>query len=317
MRKSLKVVAAVAVAGLLLPAPKAHAVSKEIIQLQVQVQALQNAVQHLQQTDAEQMGAIQNIVQQTSNTVIQMNQTISALQNQLQAQQQSGGGAIQQVSTQIQSLNDSVDELRTRIEKLSHQMDQVESQLQNVQQPAAAPGSAANPNGPSAGQGQGQGQTAPADSGNGAPQPQAAMQQPAFPPIRQLYQVAFSDYEGGRYKLAASEFGDVVKDYPLDDLSGRAQFYIGEANYHLHNYRAAIKAYEAVLQNFAGNSKAPASRLHKAYAELALGEHEAGVRDLKALIARYPQTPEASQARVRLHGLGISGRHHSSASRGM
>jgi len=110
MRKSLKVLAAVAVAGLLLPAPKAHAVSKEIIQLQVQVQALQNAVQHLQQTDAEQMGAIQNIVQQTSNTVIQMNQTISALQNQLQAQQQSGGGAIQQVSTQIQSLNDSVDE---------------------------------------------------------------------------------------------------------------------------------------------------------------------------------------------------------------
>jgi TolA-binding protein len=313
MRNSLKVLAAVAVAGLLLPAPKAHAVSKEIIQLQVQVQALQNAVQHLQQTDAEQMGAIQNIVQQTSNTVIQMNQTISALQNQLQAQQQSGGGAIQQVSTQIQSLNDSVDELRTRIEKLSHQMDQVESQLQNVQQPAATPGSATSPNS----QTDGQGQTAPADSGNGAPQPQAAMQQPAFPPIQQLYQVALSDYEGARYKLAASEFGDVVKDYPLDELSGSAQFYIGEANYHLHNYHAAIKAYEAVLQNFAGNPKAPASRLHKAYAELALGEHEAGVHDLKALIARYPQTPEASQARVRLRGLAIRSRRHSSASRGM
>jgi len=314
MRKSLKVLAAVAVAGLLLPAPKAHAVSKEIIQLQVQVQALQNAVQHLQQTDAEQMGAIQNIVQQTSNTVIQMNQTISALQNQLQAQQQSGGGAVQQVSTQIQSLNDSVDELRTRIEKLSHQMDQVESQLQNVQQPAAAPGSGASPDGQAAGQGQ----AAPGtDSGNATPQPQAAMQQPAFPPIKQLYQVALSDYEGGRYKLAASEFGDVVKDYPLDELSGSAQFYIGESNYRLHKYHDAIKAYENVLQNFAGNSKAPASRLHKAYAELALGERESGVHDLKALIARYPQTPEASQARVRLHGLGISSRRHSSASRGM
>jgi tol-pal system protein YbgF len=312
MRKSLKVLAAVAVAGLLLPAPKAHAVSKEIIQLQVQVQALQNAVQHLQQTDAEQMGAIQNIVQQTSNTVLQMNQTISALQNQLQAQQQSGGGAIQQVSTQIQSLNDSVDELRTRIEKLSHQLDQVQSQLQNVQQPAAA-----SPDGQAPGQGQAQGQPAPgADSGNAAPQPQAAMQ-PAFPPIKQLYQVALSDYEGGRYKLAAGEFGDVVKDYPLDELSGSAEFYIGEANYRLHKYHDAIKAYENVLQNFAGNSKAPASRLHKAYAELALGERESGVHDLKALIARYPQTPEASQARVRLHGLGISSRRHSSASRGM
>jgi tol-pal system protein YbgF len=314
MRKSLKVLAVMAVAGLLLPAPKAHAVSKEIIQLQVQVQALQNAVQHLQQTGAEQMGAIQNIVQQTSNTVIQMNQTISALQNQLQAQQQSGGGEIQQVSTQIQSLNDSVDELRTRIEKLSHQMDQVQSQLQNVQTPAASPSGSSSPEGQSAGQGQ----TAPAaDSSNGAPQPQAAMQQPAFPPIKQLYQVALSDYEGGRYKLAASEFGDVVKDYPLDELSGSAQFYIGEANYRLHKYHDAIQAYKSVLENYAGNSKAPASRLHKAFAELALGERQSGVRDLKALIARYPQTPEASQARVRLHGLGVSARHHASASRGM
>ncbi len=315
MRKSLKVLAAVAAAGFLFPAPKAHAVSKEIIQLQVQVQALQNAVQHLQQTDAEQLGAIQNIVQQTSNSVIQMNQTMTALQNQLQAQQQSGGGQIQQVSTQIQSLNDSVDELRTRIEKLSSQMQQVQSQLQNIQTPPAAQSGQ-----PGAGdQGTPQGQNSPNGpaADNGAPQPQAAAQQPAFPPIKQLYQVALSDYEGGRYQLAAGEFGDVVKDYPLDELSGSAEFYIGEANYRLHKYHDAIQAYENVLQNYAGNPKAPASRLHKAYAELALGERESGVHDLRALIARYPQTPEADQARVRLHGLGISSRHHTAASRGV
>lgn len=317
MRKNLKVLAVVAAIGFLFPAPKAHAVSKEIIQLQVQVQALQNAVQHLQQTDAEQLGAIQNIVQQTSNTVLQMHQTISGLQNQLQAQEQSGGGQIQQVSTQIQSLNDSVDELRTTIHKLSSQMQQVQSQLQNIQSPPATSPQNGQPGQPAQGsQPASQGQGSPdngAPATDSTPQPQAAVQRPAYPPIKQLYQVAFSDYEGGRYQLAASEFADVIQDYPLDELSGSAQFYIGEANYRQHKYHDAIKAYDAVLQNFAGSPKAPASRLHKAYAELAIGERTSGIHDLRALIARYPQTPEADQARVRLSGLG---EHHSSNSRG-
>ena len=112
-----------------------------------------------------------------------------------------------------------------------------------------------------------------------------------------------SDYNAGRYDLSAGEFADVVKDYPYDQLSGHAQFYVGESYYREQKYQKAIQAYEQVLSQYPGSDKAPAARLHKAYAELALGQRAAGIQDLKALIGRFPQTPEAAQGRLRLNGL--------------
>ncbi len=58
-------------------------------------------------------------------------------------------------------------------------------------------------------------------------------------------------------------------------------------------------------QQFPGNVKAPAAQLRKGEAELAIDQRENGIRDLRALIARYPQTPEAAQARSRLNGMGV------------
>lgn len=345
MRKSLRFVAIAIAFGLFVPAPRAHAVSKEIIQLQVQVQALQNAVQQLQQQQAAQLGMIQHMLQQNTDTVQQINKTIGTLENQVQAQVQSGGGKIDQVSTQMQNLNNSVDDLQTKIEKLSHQMQAVQSEMRIMQ---AAP--AANGNGPSGPQGSngagsasqpgnggqggspqamngtasqpetgsGVGSSSDTGSGGGAQTASNAAQgqgaapsgkpsgRQTYPPIHQLYQVALSDYNAGRYDLAAGEFADVVKDYPYDQLSGQAQFYEGEAYYREKKYKKAIQAYEQVLSAYPGNGKAPAARLHKAYAELALGQRSAGIRDLKDLIGRFPQSPEAAQGRLRLNGLVAS-----------
>ena len=55
---------------------------------------------------------------------------------------------------------------------------------------------------------------------------------------------------------------DVVRYYPLDDLSGSAQYYLGEIAYQQKNYADAIKFYNSVLTGFAGNAKAPAAQLH-------------------------------------------------------
>ena len=123
--------------------------------------------------------------------------------------------------------------------------------------------------------------------------------------MAELYQGAVRDYNSARYDLAAGEFGDVLKYYPNDDLAGNAQFYLGEIAYRQGKYSDAIKAYNVVLQQFAGNPKAPAAALRKGEAELSLDQRENGIRDLRALIARYPQTPEASQARSRLNGMGV------------
>lgn len=296
MRKTLVLSSLVALL-VLCSAPRAHAVSKEMVQLQTQVQQLQDALQHLQDSQNQQLSVMQHVIQQISDSVNHMNGTVTTLQNQLQSQTEAGGGKIDQLSTQMQGINDSVDELRSRIDKLNTQLQTIQSQLQNINtqqqaQPGQQPGQTGQPGQP--GQPGGEPQQQPA----GPPQAQA-------PPVQQLYQGALADYNAGRYDLASSEFGDVLKYYPQDDLAGNAQFYLGEIAYRQHKYPDAIKAYETVVQQFPGGTKAPVAQLRKAEAELAVSQRDAGIRDLRGLIARYPQTPEAAQARSRLNGMGV------------
>ncbi len=277
---------------ILCAAPPAHAVNKEMVQLQTQVQQLQDALQHLQETQDQQLSVMQHVIQQINESVSKMSATVSTLQQQVQTTNESGGGKIDQMSTQMQSINDSVDALRTRIDKLSAEVQAVQSQLSNITTQAAVQQQGGQPGGQ------------PGAEPNGQPaQPQA--QQPQAPPVNDLYQGALRDYNSARYDLAAGEFGDVLKYYPNDDLAGNAQFYLGEIAKRQGKYADAIKAYSAVLEQFAGNPKAPAAALHKGEAELSLDQRENGIRDLRALIARYPQTPEASQARSRLNGMGV------------
>jgi TolA-binding protein len=91
----------------------------------------------------------------------------------------------------------------------------------------------------------------------------------------------------------------------MDDLAGSAQFYLGEIAYRQQNFPEAVKAYNAVLEGFSGNSKAPAAQLHKGLALLQLNKKDAAVHELRLLIQRHPQTPEAAQARSKLNAMGV------------
>jgi tol-pal system protein YbgF len=283
MRKNL-IAASVAFALIFMgPAKPALAASKEIIQLQTQVQQLQDMLQHLQQSNDERMGVLQHLVEQTADNVNRMAQTVNTLQQQLQAQNDAGG-KLDQVSSQVQGVHDSVDELRARIAKMDKALQDIQSQLQNVNTQPATQGAAAQP-------GQAPAPVAPA--------------QPQAPPVQDLYQSALRDYTSARYDVAVGEFGDVVKYYPQDDLAGNAQFYLGEIAYRKGDYPTAIKYYDAVLEQFPGSPKAPAAQLRKGQAELDSNQRDAGIRDLRSLIQRYPDTPEAAQARSKLNGMGV------------
>ncbi len=67
-----------------------------------------------------------------------------------------------------------------------------------------------------------------------------------------------------------------------------------------------MKDYDKVLEEYPGGTKAASAQLKKGYALLELGQREAGVRELNSLIARYPRSIEASQARDRLKRLGVT-----------
>jgi type I site-specific restriction endonuclease len=112
------------------PAP-AHATSKEIIELQTQVQQLLDMVQRMQSTLDTRFGVLQNLAQQTADNATQMTAAVNALQQKINVQNEATNGKLDITSGQVQSLNDSVDELKSRIAKLDKTIQDMQAQLQN------------------------------------------------------------------------------------------------------------------------------------------------------------------------------------------
>ena len=286
IRKTLRnrLLAGAVFALLLAGAPaQAHAASKEIIELQTQVQQLIDMVQRLQSTLDTRLGVVQHLAEQTADDANRVTATVNALQKQLNAQTDTAGGKIDTVSGQVQSLNDSVDELKSRIAKLDKSIQDMQAQAQNAQAPP-------------------QQSTAAAD---GAQPAGAAPMGNQAPPLKETFQAGVRDYNAAKFEVATGEFQDVLHYYPLDDLAGSAQFYLGEIAYRQQNYADAVKSYNAVIEGFPGSSKAPAAQLRKGLSLLQINKKDAGVHELRLLIQRHPQTPEAQQARTKLNSLGV------------
>ncbi len=288
----------------------AHAVSKEMIQLQTQVQQLQEAVARLQQSNDERMGVLKDLVQQTADSVNRMSLSVGNLQQHITTQQEAAGAKSDQLSGQVQSLNDSLDELKARMARMDKALQNIEGQQQST--------NAALQNLPSTGPPPA---TGPAATGNNGPTDMASSQGPA-PVTRaprgapaasgasgassdELYRSALGDYMAGKYPVAASEFADIIQQFPDDNLSGNAYFYLGEINNKTGKPAIAIKDYDRLLEHYPDNAKIPAAHLHKADALVAMKQNDAGVRELRSLIQRFPNSPESAQARSRLNALGV------------
>jgi tol-pal system protein YbgF len=253
----------------------AWGVSKEMIQLQTQVQNLQDRMAQMQQSFDERMGVMKSLMDQNTDSMNKVATSMTALQGSLEKLQSENGGKVDQLSGQIQALNDSIDELKARLAKVSKQLEDLEAAQQN----------------------------------QAAAQAAAQAQQQALaqaPPPDVLYKNALRDYNSGNNDLAKQEFSDFVKFYPSTDLAGNAFFYLAEIAYKQGDFQGAVKNYDQVLQNFPTGNKAPSADLKKGLALIELGQKDDGIAELRHVIQRYPRTNEALQAKEKLHKLGVS-----------
>lgn len=253
----------------------AWGVSKEMVQLQTQVQQLQEQMTAMQRSFDERMGVMKNLVEQDTDAINKVAGALNGLQTTLQKQQAEGGSKSDQLSGQIQALNDTMDELKARLAKVSKQLED----MQAGQQSLAAQQATQQAN-------------------------QQAMA--SAPPPDVLYNNALRDYNGGKNDLALQEFSDYVKFYPNTDLAGNCYFYLGEIQFRQQNYQQAAQSYDQVVQNFPSGNKAASAQLKKGFALVELGKQDDGVNELKHVIQRYPRSPEALQARERLRKLGVA-----------
>jgi len=249
--------------------------SKEMIQLQTQVQQLQEQMTAMQRSFDERMGVMKNLVERDTDAINKATGALTALQATLQKQQGDSATHVDQLSGQIQSLNDTLDELKARLAKVSKQLEDMQSSQQSLA----------------------------AQQATTQAQQQAAA---SAPPPDVLYNNALRDYNGDKNDLATQEFSDYIKYYPNTDLAGNCYFYLGEIQFRQGNYQQAAKSYDQVLQNFPTGNKAASAQLKKGFSLLELGKQEDGVIELRHVIQRYPKSNEALQARERLRKLGVS-----------
>src|SRR5689334_24755734 len=130
--KTLRFAVSLVMLALLLGSTPAWSVSKEIVQLQTQVQALQDQMAQMKQSFDERMGVMKNLVEQNTDAVNKVSTAINSLQGTLQQQQNEGASHVDQLSGQIQALNDTLDELKARLAKVSKQLEDMQSAQQNL-----------------------------------------------------------------------------------------------------------------------------------------------------------------------------------------
>jgi tol-pal system protein YbgF len=278
-----------ALGGAILTPPPAGAVSKEMIELQQQVQQLIQAQRDMRSVMDTNNATLKTLVQQSLDSINQLNNQMGGLQKTVQEMQANTGARIDTMTTQTQGLSDNMQDVQARVGKLSQQMNDIQSLLQGIDGKISAPG------GPPAGGGPG---------GNAGV--------PAMPPISAdtLYQNGLRDFSGGKYDLARQEFSDYLKNFPTNALAGNAQFYLGEIAYAQESFQDAVTQYDMVLYSYPKSYKLAAALLKKGQAEIKLGQKASGTRDLREVIRRFPGTDEARQAQAKLKELGATATAH-------
>jgi tol-pal system protein YbgF len=285
-----------AVAGSLIGPKPVMAVAREIIELQRDVTTILQGQKDMQTQLTQDHTVQKTLIEQSSDTVNKLNTTMSSLQKSVQDVQANSGTRLDTMSTQVQGLSDNLEEIKSRLGKLNQQLVDLQNSVQNIDARLAG----GNPNGVPAGTPTG----AAAPTTPGA----AASTAPSGPPpsADNLYSNGLRDIQTGKYDLARSEFQDYLKYYGDTELASNAQFYLGEIAYSQHQYQQAVAEYDKVLNNYPKSFKLAPARYKKGMALIELSQKNAGVKELREVVKRYPGTEEERRARAKLKELGVA-----------
>jgi tol-pal system protein YbgF len=282
-----------AVAGSLIGPKPVMAVAREIIELQRDVTTILQGQKDMQTQLTQDHTVQKTLIEQSSETVNKLNTTMSSLQKSVQDVQANSGTRLDTMSTQVQGLSDNLEEIKSRLGKVNQQLVDLQNSVQSIDARLAG----SNPTG------------APAGAGSNAPAtPGAANAAPVGPPpsADNLYSNGLRDIQTGKYDLARSEFQDYLKFYGDTELASNAQFYLGEIAYSQHQYQQAVTEYDKVLTNYPKSFKLAPARYKKGMALIELSQKNAGVKELREVVKRYPGTEEERRARAKLKELGVA-----------
>jgi tol-pal system protein YbgF len=251
-----------------------------------------------------------------------------------QEQGQGGAQANIQLVNQINALQSQLQNLQGQIEELRHQVDELKSHGKDQyidldsrigrlegRNPAAAPAGAANPNGAAMQDMQlGGPQTAQAPTPAAAPvastsaATQAPMQAepsataaapaPAQDP-KSAYDAAFGALKDGRYAESARLFQQFIAQFPNDELTPNAYYWLGESYYVTQNYPVSLDTFRKLLAQYPNSQKAPDALLKVGYCQYEMKQWDQAQATLNQVMQQYPNSTVANLAQGRLRALRI------------
>lgn len=115
-----------------------------------------------------------------------------------------------------------------------------------------------------------------------------------------LYKVAYETFQRGDLEGARKKFGTFLQKYPNAELSGNAQFWIGETYYQKKDFEKAILEYEKAISKYPESSKIPAALFKQALSFLELGDKTNARNLLRRVIERFPHSEQSEMAKKKL-----------------
>lgn len=196
------------------------------------------------------------------------------------------------LAAEIQKLRDEIRGLRGEVETLANNIDGVAKRQRDMyvdldqrlrrfeQQPAAAAS-----------------QPAIAAPGETAKPPATSV---AANEENEAYERAQALRRAGNYPAAITAFQAFLARYPKSTLAPRAQYWIGDSQFNLRDFKAAISSQQRLLSAYPDSSSVPDALLNLASAQLESGDAAAARKTMDGLIARFPASEAAEKARRRI-----------------
>jgi tol-pal system protein YbgF len=118
--------------------------------------------------------------------------------------------------------------------------------------------------------------------------------------VEDLYKDAYETFQKGDLEGARRKFEAFLKQYPNTELSGNAQFWIGETYYQKKDFEKAILEYEKAITKYPETGKIPAALFKQALAFLELGDKTNARNLLRRVIERFPHSDQTEMAKKKL-----------------
>jgi len=118
-----------------------------------------------------------------------------------------------------------------------------------------------------------------------------------------LYAKGLDQLKRQQYEQAVSLFNAQLQSYPRGQRSADAYYWIGESLYILENLDSSKKSYQSILTLFPSSRRVPNALFKVAKIENEQGNQTLAKATLQSLLARYPSSPAAAQAKATLSEL--------------